>query len=68
VTKQGQKPSQELEQERARSGHVLLDVIISVIAAVMLLWLALIVALTICRPNGNLIRKRCAFYLIFFAC
>jgi hypothetical protein len=37
---------------------MLLDVIISVIAAAMLSWLALIVALAICRPNSNLIKKR----------
>jgi hypothetical protein len=37
--------------------HVWLDVIISVTAALLLSWLALIVALAIRRPKGSLLRE-----------
>jgi uncharacterized membrane protein YkvA (DUF1232 family) len=39
------------------TGHVWLDVIISVTAALLLSWLALIVALAIRRPKGNLLKE-----------
>jgi uncharacterized membrane protein YkvA (DUF1232 family) len=39
------------------TGHVWLDVIISVSAALLLSWLALIVALAIRRPKGNLLKE-----------
>ena len=39
------------------TGHVWLDVIISVTAALLLSWLALIIALAIRRPKGSLPAK-----------
>jgi uncharacterized membrane protein YkvA (DUF1232 family) len=39
------------------TGHTWLDVIISVIVALLLSWLALIIALAIRRPEGNLIKE-----------
>ena len=39
------------------TGHVLLDVIISVAAALLLSWLALMLALAIGRPKGNLLKE-----------
>jgi uncharacterized membrane protein YkvA (DUF1232 family) len=39
------------------TGHVWLDVIISVAAALLLSWLALMVALAIGRPKGNLLKE-----------
>jgi hypothetical protein len=39
------------------TGQTWLDVIISVTAAVLLSWLALIIALAIRRPKGNLLRE-----------
>ena len=41
----------------AVTSHVWLDVIISVSAALLLSWLALIVALAICRPKGSLLKE-----------
>jgi uncharacterized membrane protein YkvA (DUF1232 family) len=39
------------------TGHAWLDVIISVTAALLLSWLALILALAIRRPKGNLLKE-----------
>ena len=39
------------------TGHAWLDVVISVIAALLLSWLALILALAIRRPKGNLLKE-----------
>jgi uncharacterized membrane protein YkvA (DUF1232 family) len=39
------------------TGHVWLDVIISVTAALLLSWLALTLALVIRRPKGNLLKE-----------
>ena len=39
------------------TGHAWLDVIIGVAAALLLSWLALILALAISRPNGNLLKE-----------
>jgi uncharacterized membrane protein YkvA (DUF1232 family) len=39
------------------TGHTWLDVIISVTAALLLSWLALIMALAIRRPKGNLLKE-----------
>ena len=39
------------------TGHVWLDVIISVTAALLLSWLALIIALAIFRPKGSLLKE-----------
>lgn len=39
------------------TGHVWLDVIISVTAALLLSWLALIIALAIRRPKGSLLKE-----------
>src|SRR5215216_7333854 len=41
----------------AMTSHVWLDVIISVSAALLLSWLALIVALAIRRPKGSLLKE-----------
>jgi uncharacterized membrane protein YkvA (DUF1232 family) len=39
------------------TGHTWLDVIISVTAALLLSWLALVIALAIRRPKGNLLKE-----------
>ena len=39
------------------TGHVWLDVIISVAAALLMSWLALITALAVRRPKGNLLKE-----------
>ena len=39
------------------TGHTWLDVIISVIAALLVSWLALIAALAIRRPKGNMLKE-----------
>jgi hypothetical protein len=41
--------------------------IISVTAALLLLWLASIVAAAICRPKGNLLHEALRLFLIFSA-
>jgi len=42
---------------RAVTGRIWLDVIVSLAAAVLLSWLALVIALAIRRPKGNLMKE-----------
>jgi hypothetical protein len=43
--------------ERAVTGRIWLDVIISLAAALLLSWLALVIALAIRRPKGDLLKE-----------
>jgi len=47
------------------TGHAWLDVIISATAVLLLSWLALIIALAIRRPKGNLLKEALRSFLIF---